>query len=187
MDFISVDLRSDLDNGSNFDTSLQSVVSTDETDVSAYMSTNKDGFGIEYGCFLEDSIGKFSYETGYTYVGEYLIVFPILQKICEEYGLVLYEKENFDSFYENHKDKYKDMFDKIMTSPDNYNQDSEQIQKDIYSQWQYACLFMAVSFRKVAKGKTLQDYENINYIPHLKKNGYEIHNFEPELIEKDFI
>ena len=35
MDFVAVDLRSDLDYGCNFDPCLKSVVSADETDVSA--------------------------------------------------------------------------------------------------------------------------------------------------------
>ena len=98
-------------------------------------------FGIKYGFYLEDSIDKRDEEGKFKYVGEYLIIFDLFQKIAEEYDLHLVEKKNFHEFYEeNMQNKlFKALFKNMVKDLDSTYKDQ---------QWEIVHLYTYFCFRK---------------------------------------
>mmetsp|Transcript_19623 Transcript_19623/g.36138 ORF Transcript_19623/g.36138 Transcript_19623/m.36138 type:complete len:340 (-) Transcript_19623:2861-3880(-) len=97
-------------------------------------------FGLEYGFYLEDSVGDrkkrdFGFET--EYVTEYLVIMDVFEKLAADYGLELVLCKNFHSFYEKFSDKYAKLYAR-MTHGCEFDQE----------QWDIAYLYLAFVFRK---------------------------------------
>ena len=74
-------------------------------------------FGLEYGFYLEDSVGgKIMRNEGieYNYVPEYLITKKTLQDVAAKYGLKLVKLQNFHEFFVDHKEKYEGLLKKFL-------------------------------------------------------------------------
>jgi mRNA (guanine-N7-)-methyltransferase len=100
-------------------------------------------FGLEYGFYLEDSIGdKINRSEGieYNYVPEYLITKKKLQEIAEKFGLKLIKLQNFHEFYVENKEKYEGLLKKFLVG---VVLDEEQ--------WDITYLYSAFIFQKEGK------------------------------------
>ena len=101
---------------------------------------DQDVYGIEYGFYLEDSVGEKIIRpegTEINYVPEYLIVLNKLQELAAEYKLTLVYTRNFHDFYIEYKDKYHGLLKKYLNG----------IKIDDM-QWDVAYLYMVFVFQK---------------------------------------
>lgn len=97
-------------------------------------------FGLEYGFYLEDSVGEAIVRPEgkeITYVPEYLIVMSKLQEIAAEYKLSLIYTRNFHEFYLEYKDQYQSLLKKFLNG----------VEIDA-NQWDAAYLYMVFVFQK---------------------------------------
>lgn len=97
-------------------------------------------FGIEYGFYLEDSIGQAIFRpegTEINYVPEYLIGINKLKELASEYGLNLIYTRNFHDFYVEYKEKYFGLLRKYLNDA-----------KIDEMQWDAAYLYMVFVFKK---------------------------------------
>jgi len=135
---------------------------------------NDSPFGIKYGFFLEDSIDKRDEEGKFKFVGEYLIIFNIFQKIAEEYDLYLVEKKNFHEFFEENMQNqlFRNLFSGMVRDLDSPYKEQ---------QWEIIHLYMCFCFRK---GKE----EKNQYTPFLKTIDQTklFKDFNPSLITDKF-
>ncbi|OTF78854.1 mRNA cap guanine-N7 methyltransferase-like protein [Euroglyphus maynei] len=123
-------------------------------------------FGARYNFHLEEVVD----------CPEFLVYFPIMEEICEDYGLKLIFKKRFDEFYEENREgddnlqllnfmealeKYppKDR-ERPMGKPEDYRHIREYLQNSSgqvintigtlsKSEWEAATLYLVFSFRKV--------------------------------------
>jgi mRNA (guanine-N7-)-methyltransferase len=130
-------------------------------------------FGIKYGFYLEDSLDKKGEDGGIKYIEEYLVMFDVFVKICEEYDLYLVERANFTEFYEKtiKVDYYYKLFKKMIKDLDNPTRDK---------QWEIIQLYQAFVMRK---GKVDKYYR---YVPVLKANKINLKDYNPVLITQNF-
>jgi mRNA (guanine-N7-)-methyltransferase len=130
-------------------------------------------FGIKYGFYLEDSLDKKGENGDIKYIEEYLVLFDMFIKICEEYDLYLVEKFNFTEFYEKHvkENFYYNLFRKMIKDLEN---------PTIEKQWEIIQLYQAFVLRK---GKVDSKYK---YVPVMKANKIHLKDFKPQLITQDF-
>jgi mRNA (guanine-N7-)-methyltransferase len=102
-------------------------------------SRDESPFGLEYGFYLEDSVGKKRSRIGsveYDYVHEYLVIFEVLERIAGEFDLELEYKKNFHYIWDELGEKYREMFHRIVRST---------LDADM---WDVAYLYIAFAFRK---------------------------------------
>lgn len=97
-------------------------------------------FGIEYGFYLEDSVGEVIERAEgkeINYVPEYLISIKKLQEIAGEYDLSLIYTRNFHDFYLEYKEKYQNLLKRYLN----------EVKID-EMQWDVAYLYMVFVFQK---------------------------------------
>lgn len=130
-------------------------------------------FGIKYGFYLEDSLDKRDENSNIKYIDEYLIYFPILEKICLEFDMHLVEKKNFCEFYQENIDNkfYGNMFRKMVKELNNTTREK---------QWDIIQLYQFIVFRKGKQEKPKR------YVPVIKRNRIEIKEAKPFLITDKF-
>ena len=100
-------------------------------------------FGIEYGFYLEDSVGEVIERPEgleINYVPEFLISINKLQHIAAEYGLSLVYTRNFHDFYADYKEKHQGLLKKYLNGV-----------KIDEMQWDAAYLYMVFVFQKHGK------------------------------------
>lgn len=132
----------------------------------------KGPFGIKYGFYLEDSIDKKDEHGKIKFVGEYIVIFDVFVKICEEFGLYLIERKNFTDMYEENIENkyYRNLFRKMINE---INISSKE------KQWEIIQLYQLFAFRK---GKD----EPKRYNPVLKYNNLNIKDSNPVFITDKF-
>jgi len=64
-------------------------------------SKSESPFGLKYYFYLKEAIGKETHQNQQKMVDEFLVIFPVLIKIAEEYGLKLIMKKNFRQYYDD--------------------------------------------------------------------------------------
>jgi mRNA (guanine-N7-)-methyltransferase len=89
-------------------------------------------FGARYNFFLKDAVEN---------VPEYLVHFPTLVSLCNEYGMELVYEKRFHEFYVEHKTK-KNI--KLMEKMSVFDQSGSMPQNN----WEIAEIYMTFAFRK---------------------------------------
>jgi len=100
-------------------------------------------FGLEYGFYLEDSVGQQIYRSEgieYNYVPEFLITRRKLEEIGARFGLKLVKFQNFHEFYEGYKEKYKNLLKNFLGG---VSLDEQQ--------WDITYLYLVFVFEKEGK------------------------------------
>ena len=101
-------------------------------------------YGIKYGFYLENSIGKKQQisdkEQLITYVPEYLIEFQNFIKLMKSYDLELVSEKNFINFYEEEREEFSNLFVKFKLTEE--TKMNSQL-------WDISHLYKACVFKKI--------------------------------------
>jgi len=139
-------------------------------------------FGIRY-FFLEDSIDTRDSEGNVSYVYEYLIMFKVLVDLAKEYELELIEDFNFEEFYERNLKEVDQESISIYLELFNRMVKVEKNDKSARMQWDIIKLYKVFCFRKIPKGKTIEDFEKYTCVHSTTNFDW---NMKPELKLQNF-